>query len=154
MASGFWAGLGQGALIGAAGLVALSLLAPLPGADAPPDLTLDLPAGSEFGRAGDSAPVLPEPVPAAPRDRGGPAAVPAPASERAPAAMPGDTSRPLMPTGDAPGVSAQPMADPAPDLILPADGAPPAAASPAMPAPGADLGPPPDMTDLRRLERN
>lgn len=181
MAGGFWRGLAGGALTGAVLLAGLSLTAPLPrGASGAVDV--GLPVGSEFGRGGDVAPRLPAPNAASPRPATDPVAVPLPADEPAPATatqqnarpealavdrLPGqpkpaaDGASPALRLPDA-GRDAAPAADRAAPLP-PADAdasprlapdAPDAGAAPALPAPALDLSLPPDLTDLRRLERN
>lgn len=180
MARGFLAGVLLGGLAGAGALAALSLLTPLPRGGVAP-LSVGLPVGSEFGRGGDLAPRLPAPNAAGPRVDSRPAAVPAPAGEPAPAAVTQGSARPealaddRIPaqdpppaTDDAPGLTLpqaaprtqlrapQPVTGPARDdtpLIAPDSAAAPEA-RPAMPAPALDLSLPPDLTDLRRLERN
>ena len=179
MARGFLAGAATGGLIGVVVLAGLSLSVPL----APQDhdaLSVGMPIGSEFGRGGDVSPTLPAPSAASLRDAATPAAVPA--SQDEPAPVTNDTMRPsLQPTdrmpaqalpdmgGDAPGLTLQgdapvTVTGPAPQPVIraaqdglpriaPSDDAPPDRV-PAMPAPALDLSLPPDLTDLRRMERN
>ncbi|WP_410219003.1 hypothetical protein [Paracoccus sp. (in: a-proteobacteria)] len=213
MAREFLTGTLHGGLLGVAALAGLSLLLPVgqevshpvavapapvvpqaapaerPAMPAGPEAgSVGLPVGSEFGRGGDLAPRLPEPANAAPRPGSeGPAAVPAPAAESAPAAMAGDTARPELLVEDRMTAPSEPEAgEDAPGLALPdASAAAPAArdvpqapaalapdagqdalpevapepasdvpAAPSLPAPGLDLSLPPDLTDLRQLERN
>lgn len=83
MARGFATGLFHGALTGAVGLAALSLLlpAPDPGGDAlvPDAAVIATPAGSEFGRGEDAQPLLPAPLTRpAPAPLGGSGSVDAP----------------------------------------------------------------------------
>lgn len=84
MARGFATGLFHGALAGAVGLTALSLLLPAPQGRqdaAMPDATvIGTPTGSEFGRGEDAQPLLPAPLTRpTPAPLGGAAAVDAPA---------------------------------------------------------------------------
>ncbi|TJZ82276.1 hypothetical protein [Paracoccus hibiscisoli] len=180
MARGFLAGVLLGGLAGAGALAALSLLAPLPQGGVAP-LSVGLPVGSEFGRGGDLTPRLPAPNAAGPRIDTRPAAVPAPEGEPAPVAVTGDTARPETLADDRiPAQDQPPAVDDAPGLTLPQAAprtqlsvpqpmagpvqddtpriAPDSAAAPddrpAMPSPALDLSLPPDLTDLRRLERN
>lgn len=179
MARGFLAGAATGGLVGVLALAGLSLAVPL----APPGrgaLSIGMPIGSEFGSGGDVSPTLPAPSAASLRDAATPAAVPAPQDEPAP--VTNDTMRPsLQPTDRMPAQPAPDMAADAPGLTLrgdtpvtvtgpapqPAiraaqDGLPRIAPSddapmdraPAMPAPALDLSLPPDLTDLRRMERD
>ena len=193
MARGILTGAVHGALLGAVALVGLSLLAPLPQPDvtAPGDETpsgrMDLPVGSEFGRAGDLAPRAPAPIRPTDSDRATePMAVTAPVAEPAPRPVTHDNARPDALAGDRIPAPSQPApVDAAPELQLPGvaadapmsrslpglafdtpqDSLPNLAAipdateaqpepAPAMPAPGLDLSLPPDLTDLRKMERN
>ncbi|WP_405405451.1 hypothetical protein [Paracoccus sp. Ld10] len=179
MARGFLAGAATGGLVGVVALAALSLAVPLApqGHDA---LSVGLPIGSEFGRGGDVAPTLPAPGAVSQRDAATRAAMPAPRDEAARVAD--DTMRPdLQPTDrmpaqpvpdtidDAPGLALRGAAPatvtgpiPRPAVRATQDGLPriappddaPMDRAPAMPAPALDLSLPPDLTDLRRMERN
>ncbi|WP_282602793.1 hypothetical protein [Paracoccus sp. PARArs4] len=140
MATGFGKGAFHGALIGVAGLVALSLAAPLdrpapeqpdpaPAAtpepaprdpDAPVADEVGLPVGSEFGRGGDVAPRLPAPVAETSR-QSEPMAVRAPVAEPAPVRAPVDNARPqTQGQPDGPVQSRPDSAEIAPQLDLPA----------------------------------
>ncbi|WP_378944367.1 hypothetical protein [Paracoccus sp. R86501] len=199
MARGILTGAVHGALLGAVALAGLSLLAPLPQPDgtapvltvpddgATPSGRMDLPVGSEFGRAGDVAPRAPTPIRPTDSDRASePVAVTAPVAEPAPRPVTDDNARPDALAGDRIPAQSQPApADAAPELQLPGvaadapmsrslpglavdapqDSLPSLAAipdaqdalpdpAPAMPAPGLDLSLPPDLTDLRKMERN
>ncbi|MFC0202317.1 hypothetical protein [Paracoccus rhizosphaerae] len=153
-------------------------------ADPAPALTkpLDLPAGSEFGRGGDLPPVLPEQGGAAERAvPAGPLTAPAQEAAAFPPVQPArpetqaDGRGPLQPdagegtpaltlpappTADMPRTTpatlAQPEADAErdalPQIAPEAAGSPDTA--PRLPSPALDLSLPPDLTDLRRLERN
>lgn len=199
MARGILTGAVHGALLGAAALVGLSLLAPLPQPQdaspmvatpdegATPSGRMDLPVGSEFGRAGDVAPRAPTPIRAGESQRQSePVAVTAPVAEPAPRPVTDDNARPDTLAGDSMPAQSQPAPfDAAPGLQLPGgaadapmtrslpglapdapqDSLPQLADSPdaqdaqpdpapEMPAPGLDLSLPPDLTDLRKMERN
>lgn len=195
MARGILTGVVHGALVGAVVLTGLSLLAPLPAdnrsqpmakGDVTPSGQMELPVGSEFGRAGDIAPRAPSPINGGNSDRvTEPAAVPAPRAEPAPRLITDDNARPETLTGDRMPSQSQPATfDPVPDVQLPAAaGDAPMARSlpgfavdapqdslpqlsrdpddtgaqdstPRLPAPGLDLSLPPDLTDLRKMERN
>jgi hypothetical protein len=195
MARGILRGVVHGAVLGVVAIIGLSLLAPLPVDDRPKpaskgDVTLsgqmELPVGSEFGRAGDLAPQAPAPIGRGDSDRvTEPVAVPMPRAEPAPTPITNDNIRPDTLTGDRMPAQSQPAPfDPAPDLQLPAaasdaplarslpgfspdapqDRLPQLArdpdqdaaqdTAPRLPAPGLDLSLPPDLTDLRKMERN
>ncbi|WP_265502537.1 hypothetical protein [Paracoccus beibuensis] len=167
--------------------------APLPSAPgetasvgtAPEPETLDLPAGSEFGRAGDLLPVLPVPGGAAPRaELAEPPAAPTQDAGTVPPIATGDPVRPET-EADTRGPALPQSGEDAPALTLPSPSsrsvprdapatlsapapdvaqdalphvAPEAAASPEgaprLPSPALDLSLPPDLTDIRRLERD
>jgi hypothetical protein len=195
MARGILTGAVHGALVGAVALAGLSLLAPLPAdnrsqpmadGDTTPSGQMELPVGSEFGRAGDLAPQAPAPIRSTDSDRvAEPVAVPAPRAEPAPTPVTGDNARPETLAGDQMPAQSRPAPfDPTPDVQLPGaaddtpmvrslpgfaadapqdslpqlvgdpahDGAPDVA--PRLPAPGLDLSLPPDLTDLRKMERD
>ncbi|MDN5568978.1 MAG: hypothetical protein L0G27_09605 [Paracoccus sp. (in: a-proteobacteria)] len=199
MARGILTGVVHGALLSVVALAGLSLLAPLPrdrdrsqpvivpDRDATPSGQMDLPVGSEFGRAGDLAPQAPAPIRSDDSNRvAEPVAVPAPRAEPAPTPVTDDNARPETLAGDRMPAQTQPAPlDPAPDLQLPgAAGDAPMARNlpglapdapqdslpqlsngtaatedamdpaPRLPSPGLDLSLPPDLTDLRKMERN
>lgn len=199
MARGILTGVVHGALLSVVALAGLSLLAPLPrdanqpapmavpDRDATPSGQMDLPVGSEFGRAGDLAPQAPAPIRTDDSDRmPEPVAVPLPRAEPAPTPVTDDNIRPETLAGDRMPAQAQPAPfDPAPGLQLPGaaadapmarnlpglapdapqDSLPELSASsaatddamdpaPPLPSPGLDLSLPPDLTDLRKMERN
>ncbi|MBU2958704.1 hypothetical protein Q4511_02055 [Paracoccus sp. 1_MG-2023] len=146
MAKGFWKGAFHGGMIGVAGLVVLSLIAPqsrqepparnettpeaaLPAAEAPPPErqpdqpladAVDLPVGSEFGRGGDVTPNLPSPVAETAR-QSEPMAVRAPVAEPAPVRAPVDNARPQTAADPITPVQQGPAAsEDAPSLAVPA----------------------------------
>lgn len=154
------------------------------GPDAPRAEALDLPSGSEFGRGGDLPPVLPAQGPAPRAEPTEPLAVPAQDAPNVQPFATVDPARPetqsdgLGPTLPQAGEAAPTLTLPAPSpQDVPRDGpaglpvpiadagqdalpqiAPgPAASSdrsPRLPSPDLDLSLPPDLTDLRQLERN
>ena len=131
MARGFAAGFGVGAVICGAGLVALSLSMPVARPPAEPTATgptvdaIEVPAGSEFARGVDEAPVAPaELAPARVNAVGDAPAVVLPPDETAPQQGGDNDPRPETRV-DAP--SAPSIEPPQPDTIdLPAIPAPPA----------------------------
>lgn len=209
MARGFWTGLVQGGLLGIAALAVLSLAAPAPHiapdpapapmaaprpeaepqpqpapppepAAAPRAGTVDLPVGSEFGRGGDVAPMVPAPLPTGRPVQPEAPAVVAPTAEPAPVAVTAADPRP-QPAGehDGPVQDAPAVGEDAPDLDRPAalavptapimpgramadapDAAPvvptdrDAVPTPGLPAPALDLSLPPDLSDLQGLSRD
>lgn len=220
MAGGFWSGLLHGSVICVVALAGLSLMAPRTAVVSQPDSRvekpasppppqdrpdrpaasdIDLPAGSEFGRAGDLPPQSPQPLiaPAGRLDQTEAPAVTPPEAEPAPLAVNDPVARPhaddgigadqgptqpavaqgearadftrpsaslapaaqdgpAAPSFAAPDVLpdtypvASPAAEPEPTDVLPI--AP--SQTPGLSRPALDLSTPPDLSDLKELDRN